>query len=174
MKKFFVILISFCLVFVFSFSAFAESVYQRFTPTVYGSVSPTSSYVSLLYGYVLNYEGKAPLYWVIVRTASSEYTMYYSFNRDGLVECPYVVYHSSSSYSGDVFTSGELPAGYELSSLKDFPREYSYVGNVEYSCAYSGDYSSSQFDYHFVLLCLIAVLFIVLLFRRGYPGRCSF
>lgn len=162
------------LVLILSFSSlcFAAEVLTPFTPTVYGSVSPSSSVTSTVYGYVVNYTGKVPRSWILVNTAQNVYTLYYSLRNTDLIDCDYIVYHQSYNYSGAIFSSGSLSgAQVDVDSLSN---NYTYVGNVKGTCAYAADYSASQFDFSFVLLCLIAVLFIVLLFRRGYPGRVNF
>lgn len=165
-----------CLILLISLSsfAFAGDGYTEFLPTVYGSVSPTSSYVSLLYGYLVNYRGEVPKYWIIVRTAEQEYTVFWSnygsVNQMERFEA--LVYHSSYNYNGPLFDYID----YRRNSFefKHLPRNFSYVGNVNNSCAFTSDFSSSQYDYSFIVLCVIAVLFIFLLFRRGYPGKVRF
>ena len=162
------------LVLILSFSSlcFAAEVLTPFTPTVYGSVSPSSSVTSTVYGYVVNYTGKVPRSWILINTAQNVYTLYYSLRNTDLIDCDYIVYRQSYNYTGAIFSSGSLSgAQVDVDSLSD---NYIYVGNVKGTCAYAADYSASQFDFSFVLLCLIAVLFIVLLFRRGYPGRVNF
>lgn len=174
MKRFFsVLLCVFVLFLSFSSLCFAAENLTSFSPTVYGSVSPSSSVTATVYGYVVNYTGKVPRSWILVNTAQNVYTLYYSLRNTDLIDCDYIVYHQSYNYSGEIFSSGSLSGGsqVDVDSLSD---NYLYVGNVKGTCAYAADYSASQFDFSFVLLCLIAVLFIVLLFRRGYPGRVNF
>lgn len=173
MRKFLSVFLVSSILFISLFSvSFAAESTQLYSPNVYGSVISSSSVTATVYGYVVNLTGKVPRSWVLIQTQQSVYSLYYSLTADDLSDCSYVVYHQSYNYSGDLFTTGSMP-GYRIDVLQ-LPKTYSYVGNVPGSCSYSSDYSSGQFDYTFLVLCLISVLFIILLFRRGYPGKVTF
>lgn len=167
-----VLLVSFVLFISLVTFSFAGGNTPVYTPSVYGNVTPSSSVTAAVYGYVVNLTGKVPRSWVLIQTQQSVYSLYYSLTAEDLSDCSYVVYHQSYNYSGDIFTTGSLP-GYRIDVLQ-LPKSFTYVGNVPGSCSYASDYSSGQFDYTFLVLCLISVLFIILLFRRGYPGKVTF
>lgn len=149
-NKFFVIIFALFLLLIFPIGASAA------TYNAYGSVTSSSSQVSLLIGYYLN----SPYYtshneYIVIRTGQYDYKL---FTAEKLSGDDIHVFSYSRGIDNEYHISES-----DISSFSYSLGSYTAVGNVS-GTLYSYDYSrvtSERFTYFFLLFLIIILLFSI-------------
>lgn len=150
LKFFLSIFLSLILIFTFAFSSFA------FSP--YASLSPSSSYVSILYGYYSNLDDFSPFdYFVIFQESQYSYILYY--NLDNQISS-YIRYSRSGSVNSQ-WSISEGTAGFNIINSSD----YTYISNFNGGLLPEVYYFSCILYLLKYVLPALAILFIFYIFR---------
>lgn len=163
MKKLISALLVFGFIFLFVFSASAESF------SAYGSVTDSSSQVNILLDAYFNQSDFDPFaQYIIIRVGEYDYRLFYGsdLTASGVKFLDYSRY-SSGSYNYEYrLTSGQLSG-----SLSYSLGNYTAVGNIP-GTLQSSDFRSSQFHYValYILIAFI-ILFAFSLFRVRIGDR---
>ncbi|MCH5197918.1 MAG: hypothetical protein J1E34_03330 [Oscillospiraceae bacterium] len=159
MKKFIISLVlSSVLILSFVFPCFADTV------TVYGSVTDTTSQVSILVNYYQNLDSFNPFNeYIVVRNGEYSWRLYYSDSVLNDSQVNYIEYSRTGSTGNYYyrFLSGRTSSRLTLSNSYN----YTYVGNISGAIA-STSFSQNQFyNTSFIILVSILILSLFSLFR---------
>lgn len=133
--------------------------------TPYGSITPTSSQVSLLYGYYINSDDYNPFYdYVICRNSEYEYTLYYgsglAYNKDA----KYIQYYRTGSTSNYIwkFRTGNV------TNFSVDTTTYTSVGTVPQTIQYMQYENYRDTSVTMIMIIALFISFFVLKIRGNY------